>query len=526
MLEESTKKSFEIEKKNIPIKSSYYDRYKTLFESINAAVFITTIDGKIIEANLKSCDLFGYGWEEFDNMNIKSIFPETVNWPSLFEEITSKGGINFETQNIRKNGTKFPVTIDTSLFTLDKKPVLLVIVWDITDRKLAEVQLKESEQRYRCIFDNSAVAIMLTDDRERIISWNKYTETLLQMGEDELLNKPVAMLYPPQEWSKIRSERIREKGIQHHLETKIYTKNQGLIDVSVSISVLKNDKNEICGSIGFIKNVTEQKKAEKRLKESEVKFRGLFDCSTDGMLILDARGEILDVNSKVLNFFNLNQDQMIGKNFLSMGLLTPKSLSFVVSQFQELLSKRISTIHETEVFNKNGEIIDVELSSFFLVKKEDEVDNFVLVIRDIRDRKTVEMNLSREHGLLNTLINSMPDSIYFKDVNNRFIKVNKAKATHSDVKPEDMIGKTDFDFLPEKEARKAFEDDQEILDTGKFIINKIEKLTGLDGSVRWVSVTKIPRFNEEGSIIGTMGISRDITEWKKLEENYKETKKH
>jgi PAS domain S-box-containing protein len=517
MLEESNKKSFQTQKKDVPSKSSDYDRYKTLFESINAAAFITTLDGKIKESNLRCCDLFGYGWEEFNQMNIESIFPENVDWRSLLEEIISKGGMNFESQNIRKNGTKFPVAVDTSLFTLDKKPVLLSLVWDITDRKLAEVQLRESEQRYRCIFDNSAVAIMLTDDRERIVSWNKYTETLLNMGEDELLNKPVSMLYPPQEWAKIRSERIREKGMQHHLESKMYTKNQSLIDVDISVSVLKNDKNEICGSIGVIKNITEQKKAEKLIKESEAKFRGLFDRSTDGMLVLDARGEILDVNSKIIDFFNLPRDQLIGKNFLSMGLLTPKSLSVVVSQFQELLSNRISTAHETEVYDKKGETIDVELSSFFLVKQQDEVDNFVLVIRDIRDRKTAEINLSREHGLLHTLMDSIPDSIYFKDENNRFIKVNKAKAAHSNVKPEDMIGKTDFEFLPEEEARRAFDDDQEILNTGKFIINKVEKLTCVDGSTRWVSVTKIPRFDAEGNIIGTMGISRDITELKKLE---------
>jgi len=83
---------------------------------------------------------------------------------------------------------------------------------------------------------------MLTDDQERIVSWNKYTETLLNMGEDELLNKPVSMLYPPQEWAKIRSERIREKGMQHHLESKMYTKNQSLIDVDISVSVLKTIK--------------------------------------------------------------------------------------------------------------------------------------------------------------------------------------------------------------------------------------------------------------------------------------------
>ncbi len=517
MLQESEEKSFQNQDKVKKQYSSDHDRYKTLFESINAAAFITDLNGKILEANLKSCDLLGYGWEELNKMDLKSIFPKDVEWSQLFDEIKSKGGMNFESKNKRKNGTIFPVTIDTSLFTLDKKPVMLVLVWDITDRKLAEVQLKESEQRYRCVFDNSAVAIMLTDDRERVISWNTYAETLLGMGEDELLNKPVAMLYPPDEWKKIRKENIREKGMQHHLETKMFTKDENLIDVDISISVLRNEKNEVCGSIGVIKNITDRKKAEQLLKESEEKFKGLFECSTDGMLVLDARGEILDVNSQALNFFGLSKEEMISSNFLSMGLLTPKALSIVVSQFQELLSKRIATSYETEVLDKNNEIISVELSSFFLVRKENEIDNFVLLIRDIRDRKQAEIKLSKEHGLLQTLMDSVPDSIYFKDDNNKFIKVNKAKAAHSNVKPEEMIGKTDFDFLPQEQAKKAHEDDKEVLETGKFIINKIEQITSNDGSKRWVSVTKIPRFDTEGTIIGTMGISRDITELKRLE---------
>jgi PAS domain S-box-containing protein len=519
MLEEPAERSFQKENKTKSTYSSDDGRYKTLFESINAAAFITNLDGEIIESNLKSCDLLGYNWDELNKMTLKSIFPETVEWDQLFDEIKSKGGINFESKNKRKNGTVFPVTIDTSLFTLDKKPVMLVLVWDITDRKLAEVQLRESEQRYRCIFDNSAVAITFTDDRERIVSWNKYAEKLLGMGEDELLNKPVAMLYPPDEWKKICSENIREKGMQHNLETKMYTKNDEILDVNISISVLKNEKNEVSGSIGVIKDITEQKKAEKLLKESEEKFKGLFECSTDGMLVLDARGEIIDVNSQALKFFGYTKQNIVGNNFLSMGLLTPKSLSIVVSQFQELLSKKIATSQETEVIAKNTEVITVEISSFFLVRKENEIDNFVLVIRDIEDRKKTQIKLSKEHGLLQTLMDNVPDLIYFKDDQNKFIKVNKAKADYLNVKPEEIVGKTDFDFLSPDEAKKAFEDDKEILETGKFIINKIERITGVDGVTRWVSITKIPRFDTEGNIIGTMGISRDITELKSPKSN-------
>ncbi len=167
--------------------------------------------------------------------------------------------------------------------------------------------------------------------------------------------------------------------------------------------------------LAIIWDITERKKAEAKLKASQQKYEGLFESTTDGMLVLDARGEIQDVNSKVLELFGLSQEQMIGNNFLSMDLLTPRALSIVVKQFQELLSSKKATTYETDIRDKNGERLNIELSAFFLSKQDNEVDNFVLVIRDISDRKQAEIKLAREHEFLQTLMNSMPDSIYFKD---------------------------------------------------------------------------------------------------------------
>ena len=381
----------EVKKKNTLTQDG---RYQTLFEQVNAAAFLTTLDGTILEANLKSCELLGYNWDELITLSLKNIIPASTDWCQLIDEISSKGGFNFETENIRKDGSHVPVEISTSLFKMEGKPVMLTLIQDITERK----------------------------------------------------------------------------------------------------------------------------KAEKLLKESEEKYRGLFESTTDGIIVLDARGEIFDVNKKSLELFGLKREEMIGSNFLSLDLLTAKSLQIIVKQFEELLSDKTAETHETEIKNKNGNILNIELSSFFLLRKDNEVDNFVVIIRDNRDRKQAEIKLSQEHELLQTLMDNIPDSIYFKDEHNRFIMVNKAKAAHSNVKPEDMIGKTDFDFLPEEIAKQAFQDDEDILKTGKYVINKVEKLIGNDGSERWVSVTKVPRFDAEGNIIGTMGISREITDWEHLED--------
>ena len=396
MVEEPGIESFETREKETDLQS-LDGRYKTLFEQVNAATFLTTLNGKILEANLKSCELLGYTWDELMQLSLSDILPASIDWSQLVEEISSKGGINFETENIRKDGSHVPVDVSTSLFRMEGRPAMLALIQDISERK----------------------------------------------------------------------------------------------------------------------------KAEKKLKESEQKYRGLFECTNDGIMVLDARGEILDVNRRVLELFDLGEQDMIGNNFLSLDLLTPKSLSIVVKQFEELLSDKMAKSHETEIRDKNGNILNIELSSFFLIKKDNEVVNFVVSIRDISDRKKAEIKLAKEHELLQTLMDNVPDSIYFKDENNRFIMVNKAKAVHSNVKPDDMIGKTDFDFLPEDQARAAFEDDEELMKAGQLDINKVEKLTGENGMERWVSVTKVPRFDAEGNIIGTMGISRDITEWKRLEETLK-----
>jgi PAS domain S-box-containing protein len=81
-----------------------------------------------------------------------------------------------------------------------------------------------------------------------------------------------------------------------------------------------------------------------------------------------------------------------------------------------------------------------------------------------------------------------------------------------------MLGKTDFDFLPADQAQKESDDDNQVLQTGKSIINCIEKITDTDGAEQWYSVTKVPRYDLGGRIIGSLGISRNVTEWKKLQE--------
>jgi PAS domain S-box-containing protein len=124
-----------------------------------------------------------------------------------------------------------------------------------------------------------------------------------------------------------------------------------------------------------------------------------------------------------------------------------------------------------------------------------------------------------EHDLLQALMDNIPDTIYFKDANSRFTRINKAQAQTLGVKsPAEAVGKTDFDYFTPEHAKDAYNDEQVIVKTGLPVVNKVERIKRADGQFRWVSATKVPIKDSANHVVGMVGISRDITEHRTMEE--------
>jgi PAS domain S-box-containing protein len=128
-----------------------------------------------------------------------------------------------------------------------------------------------------------------------------------------------------------------------------------------------------------------------------------------------------------------------------------------------------------------------------------------------------------DHELLHALLETLPDTIYFKDLHSRFIRVNQAMARKNGLgSPTELIGMTDFDRFTIEHAQQAYDNEQQIIRTGEPIIDAVEKETWPDGHITWVSTTKMPLRDAGGHIIGTFGISHDITERKRSEQQHSE----
>ncbi len=261
---------------------------------------------------------------------------------------------------------------------IDGCKYVIVTLSDITEHKKAEYERQLAEDKYRMIFENSAVAITMVDEQERLISWNRFTEDLLGMDREDLYLKPVRSLYPAEEWERIRAYQLRQKGMQHHLvETRMIKKDGSIIEVDISLSVVTNAEGKTTGSIGIIRDITEHKKAQEKIKK-------MIDTKSGFISIVshELRTSLAAIKEGVSIVFDgmagrLNKEQ---KKFLNIAKRNVDRLSVLINDvldFQKLETNRmnldiqdndikevVSEVHETMALyaKKNKVELSLELA--------------------------------------------------------------------------------------------------------------------------------------------------------------------
>ena len=175
---------------------------------------------------------------------------------------------------------------------------------------------------------------------------------------------------------------------------------------------------------------------------------------------------------------------------------------------------------EIRTFTKNG---GIRWEQIFAHPVWDEKENQLIgifgAVRDITEQKQIEAALAHERDLLQIFLDNIPDTVYFKDAESRFVRINKAQTRFLGIdNPQDAIGKTDLDFQNSELAREFMAEEKQIIETNQSVLNRIEFNPTDDGKPRWLSATKVPVKDRFGRTVGIIGISRDITEQKKAEE--------
>ena len=300
---------------------------------------------------------------------------------------------------------------------------------------------------------------------------------------------------------------------------------------------------KIIGLVGIGRDITKRKQVEETLDQERRLLRTLIDNLPDAIYAKDTAGRKTLANlADLKNLHFKTEAETTGKTDFD---LFPRELAERLHADDQKVIQGQSVINREEhYFDAAGREYWLLTSKLPLHDQDGKIIGLVGINRDITEHKLAEDKLAYERGLFRTLMEYLPEAMYFKDLQSHYVRVSRAKIKknlqlvrerYHEANPSERVedrpsylqseeqfaayitGKTDFDVFPEERARPAFEDEQKILQTGEPLLDKPECTKTPDGKTYWVLSTKMPWRDEEGHIIGTFGVSHDITALKEAE---------
>ena len=512
------------------------ENYVELFECSLDLIFITNLNGKILDFNDVIIEKLGYSREELLNLYIRDFINKEqrrIAYNAINEINDKKKFTDVHKYKVKKKDGSF-LYIEVQAIGLSENGKIirfLNIGHDITNIQVTKQKLEESEQKYRYLFEESPYSIFLVNMNGLIEDCNKTTEKLFGFKREEVIGKNHRKLgIHPKDKLKLFNERFKILvlgGNVEPIEVQLSNKEGKLSWYQIQSSLIKIGKKDFIQSI--YNDIDSKKKAEEKLRESEEKFRTIADQSLVGIGILqDNKAKY--VNQKVADTFGYEIQEIL--NWPAGGFSTiihPEYIEMELNNVNTVISSSNETSMQFQAkgIKKSGEIFWAEV---FIKKIYYEGRPAMLgIFIDNTEKKLAEQKLLKSEekfrnlsSELETILDIIPGLIYCKNTNDIITRINRTFADLLHLKKEDIIGKTTFDLFPKDQARAFRKDDLEVINSGKPKLN-IEESANFPERKVYAITSKIPYFNERGDIIGIIGLSIDITERKKIEQKLKES---
>jgi PAS domain S-box-containing protein len=380
------------------------------------------------------------------------------------------------------------------------------------ERRRAETTLRESEERFRSMFErNDAVMILISADDGRIIGANAAASRFYGYSHETLLQMSISQInqLPADQITRVIQEILFEKQKFFIFPHRI---SSGEIrTVEVHSTPIEVDKRPALLSI--IHDITGRKQAEDALQESETRFRSLVEHIQDGILIISSDGMFLFSNPAALELVGLCESDLKTGIHIST-FVDPDSLGKALADIQTIFDGHSPLVGEYQIRTVSGDTRWVEAASTRITYQGRDAD--LVTLRDITRRRDNEKDLQKAKTWLQCIIDSVPEPVFVKDRQHRWIIFNDAACRIVGHSREELLGKTDDDFFPEEEARVFRERDEIVFLTGVDDVNE-QYLTDAKGN-RHAILTKKRRIMGESGEQFIIGVSTDITERKRIEE--------
>jgi len=369
--------------------------FASLFKNSPEALVYTDEKGNILDTNPCFSALFGYTLEEIKGRNIDNGMITAPDKMKEAKKLTSKAlkeDFYFETMRKKKNGTLFPVTISGSRVIIGGQFKGFIASYrDITERQKMIDDLKNSEEKYRSLYENMPGVYYRADREGNILIVNPPGVTLLGYSSpEEIIGKNMAkdLYYIPEDRKIFLEELKKREGIVKDYEVTLKRRDGTPVTVSTSSHYYYDEKGNIAGVEGIFVDITERKKVEENLRKSQKEFAGLFTSSPEALVYTDEKSNILNINPRFTDLFGYTLEEVKGRN-INDGMIHPTDKIEEGRGFSKKALKE-KYYYETIRKKKDGTLFPVAISSSNVIVIDGQKKGIIGTYVDISERKQNE----------------------------------------------------------------------------------------------------------------------------------------
>jgi len=516
------------------------EKYRELYENAPNAYFSIKPDQTIKNCNKTAEELLGYSRDELLNMKVFDLYANNeegiIKAKKIFKDFLK--GQKLRDQELlmkKKNGNLVWISLTVNPILDNKENIIesRSMIIDISKRK-------ENEESLRKLAYNLNERVKELQCLNNILKLaHIHKDPIGKFFIKALQNIPPAWQFPEITCVRIiynnqefKTKNFMESKWSQKVDIKTYGKIMGSLEVyylkempeSEEGPFLKEERNLI-NTIGEIFNtITERTKAEESILTSEQKFKDLMEAAPIGISMSNSAGEVFDLNSQAYKIFGYNSKE----DFLKM----PASASYYNPKDREMFVESLESgsVNDFEVYFKRKDGTPFWGSITSIAKQFEGKMIFINTFQDITERKQANQKLKASEERyrsiseeLETIMDQVPGLIFYKDTENKFIRVNRHVAEAHKMTKKELEGKSIFDLYPKEQAQSYWNDDLEVIKSGTPRLNIEEPWETVEGS-RWLNTSKIPLYNKNNEIMGIIGFSIDITERRIAERKLKESK--
>ncbi len=437
------------------------------------------------------------------------------------------GHTQYEANMILRNGETFPVEMDLVSVCGEDGDLLyrVVTAQDISGRKQAEKEIADQASILAHVND----AVIITDENLVITGWNSAAEQMYGWKAEEVIGRVGNDFLQTEFFSTTRADvlqNLKETG-EFLAEVTQLHKNGTRLYVNARTVAIHAENGDIRSLVSVNRDITGRKQAEAEALATEIRYHHILDSMMEGCQIIDHEWRYAYINNVAAQQGRHAPEELLNHTMMEMypGIEDTDLFAVMKKCMEERISKRLEnqftfpdgstgwyelSIQPTRegIFILSTDITGRKQAAELLQRAHDELE------LKVQERTA---SLSQTNSLLQALMDYMPDHIYFKDTEGRFIRNSRSQAEMLGLSsPDQAVGKTDFDFF--SHAAKAYAEEQDVIRTGQPLVDFEEQVIWPNKRETWVSTTKLPLRNSDGQTIGIFGISRDITERKHAEQ--------